>query len=56
MSRAEEYGRNVNRNEIGPMGTAWTNQVYVRGIPFPPPPPPLPVLQTNNFSNTTNIS
>jgi hypothetical protein len=54
LAQAQEYGRNVNRNEIGPMGTAWTNQIYVRSQPFPPPPPPLPSLQNQNFSSTTN--
>jgi hypothetical protein len=54
LAQAQEYGRNVNRNEIGPMGKSWTNQVYVRSQPFPPPPPPLPSLQSQNFSSTTN--
>jgi hypothetical protein len=53
LQQAQKYGRNVNRNEIGPMGKSWTNQVYVRSIPFPPPPPPLPSLQNTNFSTTT---
>jgi len=49
LTQAQQYGRNVNRNQIGPMGMSWTNQVYVRSQPIPPPPPPLPVLKDNNF-------
>lgn len=54
LTQAQEYGRNVNRNQCGPMGESWTNQVYVRGQPFPPPPPPLPSLTSSNFSVDTS--
>ena len=54
--QAYEYGNNVNRTQCGPMGEAWTNQVYVRSTPFPPPIPPVPVLTTNNFNSKENFS
>jgi hypothetical protein len=49
--QAKEYGQNFNGNACPYLGSSWTNQVYVRGQPFPPPLPPLPKLTQQNFNN-----
>lgn len=49
-----QFNFQPNRNYVGPMGTLYTAQIYVRSQPFPPPPPPLPVLQNKNFSSIMN--
>jgi len=44
INKAKQYGAN---NQCGPLGNAWTNQVYIRGKPFENPP----TLNNTNFSN-----
>ena len=49
-TKAYKYGANNNGNLCGNMGQAWTQNVYVRTLPFPPPVPPIPILSSPNFS------
>lgn len=51
-SDAYKYGSVYDRLKINPLGTGWTNMVYVRKEAFPPPEPPIPVLSPPNFSDT----
>ena len=51
-----QFNFQPNRNYVGPMGTPYTSQIYVRSKPFLPPPPPLPSLQDTNFSVNNNNS
>ena len=52
LTRAEQYGLNVNRNQCSALGGNSTYQLYQRTKPFPPPIPVLPLLTTSNFSNS----
>ena len=52
LTRAKQYGLNVNRNQCAALGGLCNNQVYQRVKPFPPPVPPLPILTTSNFANS----
>ena len=52
-TNAEKYGLNVNGNSCGPMGKAWTNQVYIKNDPIVQPLPPIPQLSSPNFSKET---
>ena len=50
LQQAIQYGQQFNGNSCPQMGGSWTNQVYVRGQPYPPPLPPIPQLSQNNFN------
>jgi hypothetical protein len=52
LTRAQQYGLNVNRNQCSALGGNSTNQLYQRTVPFPPPIPILPLLTTSNFSDS----
>jgi len=50
-SDAYKYGAVYDKLKINPLGTGWTNMVYVRKEAFPDPEPPAPTLTSPNFSN-----
>ena len=52
LTRAQQYDRNVNRNQCAPLGGNSTYQLYQRVKPFPPPVPASPILTTSNFANS----
>jgi hypothetical protein len=51
-SDAYKYEQVYDRDKINPLGTDWTNMVYVRTDAFPDPEPPEPTLRPPNFSDT----
>ena len=52
LTRAQQYGLNVNRNKCAPLGGNSTYQLYQRVKPFPPPVPASPILTRSNFANS----
>ena len=53
-SIAYKYGPVYDRNKFNPLGTSWTNMVYVRREAFPDGEPVIPTLMPFNFNDSLN--
>ena len=53
-SIAYKYGPVYDRNKFNPLGTSWTNMVYVRTEAFPEGEPVIPTLMPFNFNDSLN--